>query len=361
MAASKTVCTCTPEVAQGTLVFDIFGYSKHRGMGNDPKSYIRSGVFTVGGHDWAILFYPDGNGREYQDYISVYLQLLGKTGKTAEVRASCDLRLVDQCTGLSSSVHKTGPRIFNSDDASTAYAPRFQSFKRRSEIENSVYLKNDRLTIECIITVMKKPHVTESKSFPKIDMPPSDMAEHVGMLLEEKEGFDVSFSVGGETVEAHRFVLAMRSPVFKAELFGPMREARMGQCITIKDMQPAVFRALLHFIYTDSLPGKHLKGDKKTEMIRLLLVAADRYAMERLKLVCQSILCKDLNVDTVATTLALADQHSCDKLKDACFKFMEMSDDMDAVVATQGFKDLKVSCPSLLVDALEKRRKFRKA
>ena len=187
------------------------------------------------------------------------------------------------------------------------------------------------------------------------------MTEHVGRLLEEKEGFDVSFSVGGETVEAHRLVLAMRSPVFKAELYGPMREARTGQCITIQDMEPAVFRALLHFIYTDSLPFKLLERDENTEMIRLLLVAADRYAIERLKLVCQSILCKDLNVNTVATTLALADQHNCGKLKDACLEYIEMSDAMDAMEATQGFKDLKETCPSLLVDALQKRRKFRKA
>jgi speckle-type POZ protein len=182
------------------------------------------------------------------------------------------------------------------------------------------------------------------------------MAEQVGRLLEEKEGFDVSFSVEGETVEAHRFVLAMRSPVFRAELYGPMMEARTGQRITIKDMQPAVFRALLHFIYTDSL---HLEGD--TEMVRLLLVAADRYAMERLKLVCQSILCEGLNADTVATTLALADQHNCGKLKDACLEFIGMSNAMDAVVGTQGFKDLMVTCSSLVVDALEKRRKFREA
>ena len=95
-------------------------------------------------------------------------------------------------------------------------------------------------------------------------------------------------------------------------------------------------------------------------MVRLLLVAADRYAMDRLKLVCQSILCEDLSVDTVATTLALADQHNCVKLKDACLEFIKISDDnaMDAMVATQGFSYLKVTCPSLIVDALEKRRKF---
>ncbi|KAM3279078.1 hypothetical protein ACQJBY_046402 [Aegilops geniculata] len=130
-------------------------------------------------------------------------------------------------------------------------------------------------------------------------------------------------------------------------------------------MQPAVFRALLHFIYTYSLPrgGGDLEGDEDIEMVRLLLVAADRYAMDRLKIVCQSILCEDLNADTVATTLALADQHNCHKLKDACLEFIERSDDnaMDAMVATQGFKDLKVTCPSLIVDALENRRKLRKA
>ncbi|CAM0876984.1 unnamed protein product [Alopecurus aequalis] len=340
MVASKTVSRCTPEVDQGTHVFDILGYSKHRGMGNDPKSYIRSRVFVVGGQDWAIRFYPDGYGKESKDYISVYLELLSRSTK---VRASCDLRLVHQCTRISSSVHKTGPKIF-SFGGFTAFAPETPNFKRRSEIENSAFLRDDRLTIECIVTVIKKPYVNET-SFPRIEMPPSDMKEHVGRLPEEKEGFDASFSVGGDTFEAHRFVLAMRSPVFKVELYGPMREARMGQCITIKDMEPAVFKALLHFIYTDSLPRKLLEGEESTEMIRLLLVAADRYALERLKLVCQSILCEGLNADTVATTLALADQHSCAKLKDACLEYIEMSDAMDAVVATQGFKDLKETCP----------------
>ncbi|KAE8808642.1 TD and POZ domain-containing protein 4 [Hordeum vulgare] len=358
MGACKTASTCSPDEAQGTHVFNILGYSKHRGMGSKHDCYIRSKSFTVGGLDWAIRFYPDG--LETQDHISVYLELLSKRTK---VRASCDLRLVDQCTGLSSSVHKTGPRLFSFDD-STRFAPQFSELKKRSEIEGegSVYLRDDRLTIECMVTVMEKPHVADTKPFPKIDVPPSDMTADVGRLLEEKEGFDVTFIVGGETIEAHRFVLAMRSPVLKAELYGPMREARPGQYITIEDMQPAVFKALLHFIYTDSLPrDTDLEGHKDTDMVQLLLVAADKYALERLKLVCQSILCEGLNVDTVAMTLALADQHNCHKLKDACLEFMEISDDMDAVVATQGFKDLKATCPSLIVDALEKRRKFRKA
>ncbi|KAF7075416.1 hypothetical protein CFC21_080197 [Triticum aestivum] len=203
MEECKTVFICTAVAAQGTHVFDIMGYSKHRGMGNDEDSHILSGIFAVGGYDWAIRFYPDGHGSACPDHVTVFLELLSDSAK---VRASCDLR--------------TGPRIFNSDDV-TKFAPQFANFKRRSEIEESAYLRDDRLTIECIIIVFKKPHVTQANSLPKIpkiDMPPSDMTENVGRLLEEREGFDVRFIVGGETIEAHRLVLAMWSPVLKAEL-----------------------------------------------------------------------------------------------------------------------------------------------
>jgi speckle-type POZ protein len=57
-----------------------------------------------------------------------------------------------------------------------------------------------------------------------------------------------------------------------------MTEAK-EQLVIIEDKQPAVFRALLRFIYTDSLPDMDdLEGDANREMIRHLLVAADRYA-----------------------------------------------------------------------------------
>ncbi|KAM3261474.1 hypothetical protein ACQJBY_052252 [Aegilops geniculata] len=353
MKTCKTVSTCTPvEETQGTHVFNILGYSKHKGMGHGVDGLIRSGVFSVGGHDWEIFFFPDGYQGHGLDYISVFLVL---SSNNAKVRASCDMRLVDRHTGFSSTVHKTGPRIFSSRDISK-FAPQSNCFIRHSEIEGSAYLRDDRLMIECVVTVFKKPHVTQTKPFPKIDMPPADMTEHVSKLLEEKQGFDVSFIVGGETIEAHRFVLAMRSPVFKAELYGSMLEARPGQCITIMDIQPDVFKALLHFIYTDCLPSR-----EDTEMVRLLLVAADRYAMDRFKLVCQSILCEDLNKDTVAITLALADQHNCHQLKNACLEFIELSNFTSALVATRRLKDIKKTCPSFIVDELEKRTKRRKA
>jgi speckle-type POZ protein len=71
------------------------------------------------------------------------------------------------------------------------------------------------------------------------------------------------------------------------ELCGGMKEKDMGRII-IGDMQPAVFDALLHFIYTDLLPAMNdldRNDYQYHETIWHLLVAADRYAMERLKII----------------------------------------------------------------------------
>ena len=51
-----------------------------------------------------------------------------------------------------------------------------------------------------------------------------------------------------------------------------------------------------------------------------LLVAADRYGLDRLRLMCEGKLCRGIDARTVATTLALAEQHRCAHLKDAFFR-----------------------------------------
>ena len=54
-------------------------------------------------------------------------------------------------------------------------------------------------------------------------------------------------------------------------------------------MRADVFKNLLHFIYTDKLL-EPAGREEEAIMAQHLLVAADRYGMERLKIICESTL-----------------------------------------------------------------------
>ncbi|CAO2142396.1 unnamed protein product [Urochloa humidicola] len=211
-----------------------------------------------------------------------------------------------------------------------------------------------------------------------VTVPPSDLHHHLGNLLECKEGTDVTFHVaGGDMFPAHRCVLAARSPVFRAQLFGGMKESKQtesGVIIAIEDMEAQVFSSLLHFCYTDSLlkcnistgsssTGTKLRGTKghllssddwSMEHYQHLLVAADRYGLERMKLICQEKLCSHIRADSVGRMLALADQYHCPGLKEACFDFLCSSTNLDLFTETDGFEVLTDSCPAVLKELLAK-------
>jgi speckle-type POZ protein len=180
-------------------------------------------------------------------------------------------------------------------------------FMRRAELEDSPLLRDDRLTIQCDVTVIKEPLVLTNMFSNEITVPPPNITEHLGRLLETGVGADVTFIVDGEILAAHKLVLATRSPVFMAEFLGPMKEAKETH-VAIEDMRSDAFRALplLHFIYTDSLPDTDdARGDAGTELIQHLLVAADRYDVDRLKLMCESMLRDGLDVWNVAEVLGI--------------------------------------------------------
>ena len=61
-----------------------------------------------------------------------------------------------------------------------------------------------------------------------------------------------------------------------AEFFGHMNERR-SQSVWIQDMEAAVFKAMLHFIYTDMVPELEEEPEASPTMAQHLLAAADRY------------------------------------------------------------------------------------
>ncbi|KAI4967079.1 hypothetical protein ZWY2020_031060 [Hordeum vulgare] len=78
-----------------------------------------------------------------------------------------------------------------------------------------------------------------------------------------------------------------------------------GGVVRIQDMEAEAFKALIRFAYTGSLPET---SDEEDESVTCqhLIGPADRYNMERLKLICEQKLCRYIDVDSVMIILALS-------------------------------------------------------
>ena len=78
-----------------------------------------------------------------------------------------------------------------------------------------------------------------------------------------------------------------------------------------------------------------------------LIVAADRYNLQRLKLKCEDRLCGHIGTASVATILALAEKHHCPSLKQACFEFGSFVA-LPKVIGTKQFGYLELSWPNVM-------------
>ncbi|CAN6288156.1 unnamed protein product [Urochloa humidicola] len=336
------------DTATGHHVLHIDNYSRTKEELPNGSS-VKSRPFRVGGRSWCLCYYP--NGHLHSGYISMFLSL--QESATGTVKARAKYSLLDRAGKPVLSQTKSTPSFEYS-----VVGPRYGIFDfiRRNFLEASEHLKDDCFKIRCDIFIPEGLSTEDRAAAPLfLDVPASGMHQHFGYLLTSKDGADVTFHVGSETFRAHRYILGVRSPVFKAELLGTMRESTATgtrECIQIDDMRPEVFRALLHFIYTDS--WQETEEKEEVVMAQHLLEAADRYDMKRLKMICENKLCNHLEVSTAATTLVLAEQHNCPGLKEACIEFLISPDALEAVMETDGFEHLTKSCPALVKELMSK-------
>nr|XP_020160247.2 BTB/POZ and MATH domain-containing protein 2-like [Aegilops tauschii subsp. strangulata] len=332
---------------RGSYLLKVDGHSRAKGLYNKGE-YMASPPFSVGGHYWVMVDYPNGGDSEKHVGHNILVSLVLHSADAKDIKAQVKFCILDK-DGLP--VQKLGCAvadcIFPRKDSTCDY------FVIRDVFERPEHIIDDCFSIRCDLTVIKNNNTLHQKTM----VPPSDLHRHLGNLLESMDGGNVTFLVGGDKFLAHRVVLAARSSVFKAELLGVMKE-KANNLVEIKEMEADVFRCLLHFIYTDSLPDLQNMASNQGEarqnvvMASHLLVAADRYNVERLKLICEHKLCSNIDTNMVATSLALAEQHSCKRLKEACLRFLASPSNLEAMMASDGYEHLKRSCPSALKELI---------
>jgi speckle-type POZ protein len=139
-----------------------------------------------------------------------------------------------------------------------------------------------------------------------------------------------------------------------AEFLGEMKE-KDAKVVEILEMDAAVLKAMLYFIYTDEVPELDEKPEAEAmALAQHLIVAADMYGLDRLKVMCERRLALDMDVSTAASTLDLADQRNCSQLRAKCIEFITggSKKTLSAVLATDGYKHLVERSPLMMNELL---------
>ncbi|CAL4899240.1 unnamed protein product [Urochloa decumbens] len=331
------------EVVSSVLQIKIDGFPMAMAKMKDGTDSFKS-TCNVDGYDWEIRFLGDRD-----DYPGLELVFLGESRTSLMAVLSVKVVVTDKIYAYD--------YVLPLNESKTVA----RAFHRRFDRSLPMYLVSHRegyyldscssLTVECTVTVFRKPEHAEEA----IPVPSSDLTQHLGDLLCSQATADVVFSVEGESFAAHKSVLAARSPVFMTDFFTDRKEENC-QRVEIQDMGVTVFKAMLGFIYTDAVPGLDENLDAApVAFAENLLCAAVRYRLDRLKLMCKRRLARAMDANTVASMLSLAEQQNCSWLKAQCIEFITggSHENLDAVLATEGCKHLSASSPLLMAELLK--------
>lgn len=125
---------------------------------------------------------------------------------------------------------------------------------------------------------------------------------------------------------ANRAVLAMRSPVFKAMLYGPMREGKLNcEPIEIIDIPYSAFYFMIQYMYTNSLNGL------KRDMCIPVIYAAKKYQLLDLLNKCNDVFLSNMTCDAVYTYINVLSKRAPwsyqSDIKNLCWDFIEIHGD----------------------------------
>ncbi|XP_047093851.1 protein EXPORTIN 1A-like isoform X2 [Lolium rigidum] len=252
------------------------GYITVNNRSTPNGMYLESDPFENGGYKWRLRCYLNGMGDATVGFISCFLlidpdQYLGDHN----VEANFEFSFKENFTAVSIlQGSKTAAETILCD------AHEGSKFRTSSKYGNEkvVRLKfcPDCFTIQCNIDIDDSSCRTSS----------------MATLLDIGYAADIEFHVSGEKFLAHQFILAAGSPVFFAALCGEMKES--GGTYTVEEMDPLVFKMMLEYMYSGHVTG--INGEE-TDTLKEILVAADRYDLPGLKLICEDILTREAHVD----------------------------------------------------------------
>ncbi|XP_036282234.1 speckle-type POZ protein-like [Pipistrellus kuhlii] len=302
--------------------------------------FMESSTFSSEANDqlkWCLRVYPKGQDEESKDYLSLFLVLVSSSNSISLAKFKFSF-LIDK-------EEKTFEIICMKSCYTCSFAQGQEwGFKKFIPLdvllhEGDSLLPDDKLTLFCEVSQDSIPIFGQNRR-KMMEVPECQLAHELRGLWENSWFTDCCFCVAGQEFQAHKAILAARSPVFRS-MFGHVMQESKTNLVEIIDLEPGVFKEMMCFIYTGKAPNLDKMADG-------LLAAADKYALERLKVMCEEALSSQLSVENAAEMLTLADLHSADQLKTQAVDFINSH--AEDVMDTEGFQEKVASNPSLVTE-----------
>jgi len=286
--------------------------------------------------DLHVRVYPNGEKTSVKDHVSAFLM--------NETRDA----VIVNCTYMVVSPNGTKLKLYESD--MQKLLPKKGSgskmFLSRNRNELAKYTRNDTLTLVVDVRVIGDNESVELVVGSKKNEALFDNYHQNQLSLDlhhlRYEFADITIQCEGKSYRCHKYILASRSPVFKAMFKSDMKEMRTGS-VEIKNMRPEVLERLLGYIYTG------YTSYVKT-LAKELLASADQYQILKLKELCELELCLNINVKNCIELLVLGDMYQASTLRIKALGFV--SQNMDKIDLSECKKTL-ISHPQLLFEVME--------
>ncbi|XP_063973099.1 speckle-type POZ protein-like [Diachasmimorpha longicaudata] len=299
-----------------------------------PGQCIKSSVFLLcatTGAKWYLRFYPNGTRRNEPNFTSMRVCLKSDEHYEIYMKVEVSVLSIHQEKNCSTTwVHKYvsgrpfGPTRFFHKNCLTAG-------------EREKYLPDDTLTLLCQLTIIG----ADGSSIydkPKFNEVENCLGTDMGKLLTEEAKFrDITFDLAGEMIHAHRAVLSARSVVFETMF------KYYGTVVPINDIEPEVFKAMITYLYTDTVP-------KLKEAAGPLLEVAERFGLDSLKAMCEPILFDTVTTGNCTDILVTAELFRAVQLKKCVIEFMTRN--FKEVVKSPGYKILEKQHAGLLTEII---------
>lgn len=303
----------------------LSGYPAEMGI------YTSSPIVELEERFWSIRIYPGGFDEDSKGHLSCFVVYESK-GKT---RASYKITMVNQMNWKNRTVLSEGVRTFSNSQEPADHGQwgdtKFISLQDLRQTSNG-HCVDDTIVmrVDLVIYGSVEQSIVASTIKPS-SRPVRSLQDDLSSILFSSETADMTITVDGVDLPAHRFLLCLRSDVFRAMFAAPMKEAEQ-HVVFIEDFELPVVQEMLRYLYTDQCSAEQLRayGDQ-------LLGIGCKYDIPGLVAIAENHLCSTLTVDNAARVLRVADMCSAQHLRSRALLFLAQN--AKTVVQSPGFFD----------------------